>query len=161
MRYPTWRQSCAAVLIAAACATSHAYCFNEAAQRYGVEADLLRAIAAQESEGRPDTSVVNSNGSVDRGLMGINSVHLSDLSRFGITARALYDPCTNVMAGAWLLKKKILKYGYTWAAVGAYHSETPNRGVNYQLLIYRRWRGIAKRPQSAQVQVPPAASSSD
>jgi transposase InsO family protein len=81
MRYLAWHRSCAATLIAAACATGHAYCFNEATQRYGVEADLLRAIAAQESEGRPDTSIVNSNGSIDRGLMGINSVHLSDLGR--------------------------------------------------------------------------------
>ena len=119
-----WRRIAAAVLFAAASA-AHADCFNDAAKRYGVEPDLLRAIAAQESSYRWSATVVNSNGSVDRGLMGINSVHMPSLAQFGITARSLYDPCTNIFVGAWLLKKQILKYGYTWAAVGAYHSQTP------------------------------------
>ena len=146
MPIPSWRHIAAAASLAASCTATHADCFNDAAQRYVVEVNLLRAIAAQESSGRWTTTVVNSNGSVDRGLMGINSVHLQSLSQFGIDARTLYDPCTNIMVGAWLLKKKILKYGYTWTAVGAYHSETPDHGASYQWLIYRRWRGIVGRP---------------
>lgn len=141
-----WRRIAAAVLFAAASA-AHADCFNDAAKRYGVEPDLLRAIAAQESSYRWSATVVNSNGSVDRGLMGINSVHMPSLAQFGITARSLYDPCTNIFVGAWLLKKQILKYGYTWAAVGAYHSQTPALSAEYQWKIYQRWKGIAGRPQ--------------
>jgi soluble lytic murein transglycosylase-like protein len=132
-------QILAAASLSVGAAASRAYCFDDAARRYGIEPNLLRAIAAHESQGASQTTVSNSNGSVDRGLMGINSVHLPDLAAYGINARSLYDPCTNVMAGAWLLKKKILRHGYTWNAVGAYHSETPARNADYQRMIYRQW----------------------
>ncbi|TBR75365.1 MAG: BapC protein [Burkholderiaceae bacterium] len=143
-----WYRPIAAFLIAVYCAGAHADCFNDAAARYGVEPNLLRAIAMQESSGRWNTTVENSNGTVDRGLMGINSIHMPSLARFGISVRSLYDPCTNIYVGAWLLKKEILKYGYTWAAVGAYHSNAPALSADYQWKIYRRWRGIAGHPQS-------------
>jgi hypothetical protein len=32
---------------------------------------------------------------------------------------------------AWHLKKKMIKYGNTWAAIGAYHSETPRQREAY------------------------------
>ena len=152
------RRLAVAVLISASFA-AHADCFNDAAQRYGVEPDLLRAIAMQESSYRWNTTVVNSNGSVDRGLMGINSVHMPSLARFGIDARSIYEPCANIMVGAWLLKKQILRYGYTWAAVGAYHSKTPKLSAEYQWKIYQRWRGIAGQPQTAQGQARQVAAS--
>jgi hypothetical protein len=30
-----------------------------------------------------------------------------------------------VYVAAWLLKQKMVKYGNTWRAIGAYHSESP------------------------------------
>jgi soluble lytic murein transglycosylase-like protein len=54
-----------------------------------------------------------------------NSIHFGDLARQGVPHRALTDPCVNVYVAAWLLKQKMVKYGNTWRAIGAYHSESP------------------------------------
>ena len=43
----------------------------------------------------------------------------------GVAPPELLDQCKNVFVGAWHYKKMIRKYGNTWEAVGAYHSETP------------------------------------
>ena len=84
--------------------------------------------------------------------MGINTVHLKKgepLQGSGMTQAMLLDPCTNVMTGAYLLKRKMVRYGNTWDAVGAYHSETPRHGQNYQGLIFEKLKVLLanrKRP---------------
>jgi len=108
-----------------ASANAHADCFDEAARYQKVNPLILRAIAWQESRNRPSALNKNTNGSVDYGLMQINSVHLSTLSRYGIDRDTLMEPCKNVYIAAWHLRRKMNRYGNTWQAVGAYHSETP------------------------------------
>lgn len=100
-------------------------CFDEAAGFHQVNPWVLRAIAAQESTFNANALHVNSNGSVDIGMNGTNSVHLPELAKFGISQNDLLDPCKSIYVAAWQLKKKVRKYGNTWAAIGAYHSETP------------------------------------
>lgn len=119
-----------------------AFCFEEAAKRYSVEPELLAAVAQHESRLQPNTVVKNTNGSFDIGLMGINTVHLTELAKFGITPDALLNPCQNVMVGAYLLRKKINLHGYNWQAVGSYHSETPASNQTYQKLVYDKWQSI-------------------
>jgi soluble lytic murein transglycosylase-like protein len=65
-------------LALAGCASisAHAGCYETAAQYQRVSPLILRAIAWQESHGRADALNHNANGSVDYGLMQINSVHL-------------------------------------------------------------------------------------
>ncbi|WP_245803925.1 lytic transglycosylase domain-containing protein [Geothermobacter hydrogeniphilus] len=70
----------------------------------------------------------NRNGTVDIGLMQINSIWLDQL---GPTWDYLFDPCTNIMTGAWILSRCIQDYSYTWRAVGCYHSRTPTRRDAY------------------------------
>ncbi|HEF4770666.1 TPA: lytic transglycosylase domain-containing protein [Burkholderia multivorans] len=108
-----------------ASANAHADCFDEAARYQKINPLILRAIAWQESRNRPSALNKNTNGSVDYGLMQINSVHLSTLSRYGIDRDTLMEPCKNVYIAAWHLRQKMNRYGNTWQAVGAYHSETP------------------------------------
>ncbi len=122
------------VLLAAALLCSinaQAMCFAEAASRYGVNPILLSAIAEVETSTNPAVVTRNKNGSLDVGLMGINTVHLEELGKRGITVQHLMDPCYNVMIGAWMLSKHIAARGVTWEAVGAYHSKTPSLRDRY------------------------------
>ncbi|NTY36881.1 MULTISPECIES: lytic transglycosylase domain-containing protein [Burkholderia cepacia complex] len=114
-----------------ASANARADCFDEAARYQQVNPLILRAIAWQESRNRPGALNKNTNGSIDYGLMQINSVHLSTLSRYGIDRGTLMEPCKNVYVAAWHLKQKMNRYGNTWQAVGAYHSETPSQRDKY------------------------------
>ncbi|WP_418939839.1 lytic transglycosylase domain-containing protein [Paraburkholderia bryophila] len=121
---------------------ARADCFDEAAAYQHVNPTVLRALAWQESHNRPDATHVNKNGSVDYGVMQINSIHLPELSRYGVDRHALLEPCKNVYIAAWQLRRMMLKYGDTWAAVGAYHSETPALRDQYAAQVARilhRW----------------------
>ncbi len=47
------------------------------------------------------------------------------------------QPCVSVYVAAWRLREMTNKYGNTWAAVGAYHSETPGSVINMRMPFIR------------------------
>ncbi|WP_226020258.1 lytic transglycosylase domain-containing protein [Serratia symbiotica] len=122
-----------AITFTFSCATACSSCLSNAAMRWDVPESILKAIILQESGWDPDVCNINNNGSQDSGLMQINSVNINLLKSAGIISdeRLLMQPCTNIEAGAYLLSLKFKKYGYTWRAVGAYHSETAHHGKKY------------------------------
>lgn len=104
---------------------SMATCWEQAGTRYGIEPELLQAIAIVESGLNPGAININKDGTRDYGLMQINSSHLPALRKFRINQKALLNvPCQNVMTGAWILAGNIRQFGYGWEAVGAYNAGT-------------------------------------
>jgi soluble lytic murein transglycosylase-like protein len=63
---------------------------------HGADPRLINAIALHESGGRPEAvSPPNRNGTIDIGLMQINS---ANLARFGLTPQTALDPCRSADA---------------------------------------------------------------
>lgn len=116
-------------------AHAQADCFVAAAAYQHVNPLVLRAIAWHESHGNANAVHRNNNGSIDYGMMQINSVHLPVLARYGVSAADLMNPCLSVYVAAWHLHRMMIKYGNTWQAVGAWHSETPAERDRYARAI--------------------------
>lgn len=115
---------------------------------------VLRAIAWLESHNRPDAMHRNANGSIDYGIMQINSIHLRELDRYHISSATLMRPCANVYVGAWHLRRMMNKYGNTWTAIGAYHSETPAERDQYARRIEHilaKWQPLVSSPTAEEV----------
>lgn len=113
-------------------------CFQRAGEHFGISPLLLRAIARQESSFNPRArNIANRNGSEDRGLMQINSFWFPKLRRAGIDPETLWDACTSITVGAWILRGEIDRYGMTWHAVGRYNARSPDRIRRYAAKIQR------------------------
>ena len=105
--------------------TSYDPIFEKAGRDFGIESSLLKRIAMIESSLNPSAINQNKNGTVDIGLMQINSMHLKRLGKVGVTRQSLLDPEVNVYVAALLLSSHIRKRGYNLEAIGCYHSANP------------------------------------
>ena len=117
-------------------------CIEGAARNFGTDANVLRAIAIVESHVRPHAVRHNINGSTDRGLFQINSVHLPELARAGIMPADLHDVCLSSNVAAMLLRRKIERFGDNWIAVGSYHSTVPAKRDYYIGKVRKVYDGI-------------------
>jgi soluble lytic murein transglycosylase-like protein len=113
-------------------------CLQQAAQFHRVAYPLLRAIAEQESGFSSTVSNTNKDGSVDYGLMQINSRWLPKLATWGITKQSLFDPCVNAHVGAWILSQNFRRLGVNWTAVGAYNAASEAKRTKYAWAVYQR-----------------------
>lgn len=163
----------AAILLAIPGRWAWADCFAHHAARFGLEPELLRAIALVESGGRPQAvngAHLSRTGTRDLGLMQINSAWLPRLRRHGINEQDLFEPCTSIEVGAWVLSDLVGRYGNTWDAVGAYNAAcTQLKGAacikaraRYTWLVHQRLKdlraGSAKAATAATAVAPSARS---
>ena len=123
----------AALLWAAAvhgsAALAQDYCFERAAAEYDVPAAWLWAIAKVESNFDPMAVNSNADGSVDIGVMQINSWWAQ---RYGPELwSSLSDTCTNIRMGAFVLADCMARYGRNWQGVGCYNAAAPEKRLAY------------------------------
>lgn len=128
-------------------------CSAQAAAHFGIPPIVVRAIARVEG-GRVGTVSKNTNGSVDLGVMQINSIHLPDLNnKFQVDWRDLaYKPCVNIGIGTWILAREIQRAdGDLWVGVGNYHSRTPKFHNVYKKKVMKATRKLVEEAQRSPV----------
>lgn len=109
--------------------SSFADCFENAGKYYGIDPDYLRAIAWQESRFKHNVINKNYDGSLDVGIMQINTNTLKSIKREypNLTKdRLLNEPCLNIFVGGMLLKRNFNAYGKKWLSVGMYNAGMRN-----------------------------------
>ena len=121
-------------------------CYDQAGSFYQLSPALLRAIAAVESGGRLNAIGHNRNGTEDLCAMQINSAWLPTLARFGILRHHLLThECTCVHAGAWILAGEMQSAGYSWRAVGQYHTgNNPRRAAEGHAYAWRVFQKLER-----------------
>jgi soluble lytic murein transglycosylase-like protein len=98
----------------------------------------------------------NLNGTRDIGLMQINSAWLPTLATHGIGESHLFDPCTSIHVGAWILAGNFHRLGYSWDAVGAYNAVSPER----RRIYVEKVRQHLQQPRPSGRQSPSTANTS-
>jgi soluble lytic murein transglycosylase-like protein len=125
-------------------------CVAKASALFDINPLLLMAVRQQEA-GKVGQYSSNTNKTHDVGPMQINvNVWLDTMEReFNVTLEELlYDACTNVYMGAWILDNEIdsLKEGESiWSAVGNYHSRTPKFHNRYKEKVKERYDRLLNR----------------
>jgi soluble lytic murein transglycosylase-like protein len=128
-------------------------CWVDAGTKYRIDPWILYAIAEQESSLNPLAVNKNRDNSRDVGIMQINSFWFDKLKNFGILEKNLFDPCTNIHVGAWVLSQSIQSFGSNWRAVGAYNAGTGKNEEReilrkkYADRIYQRYIRLTRRMQ--------------
>jgi len=114
-------------------------CFNQAGQRYNISPMLLKAIGKVESNYNPRAENVKTKA---RGVMQIHPWWFARIEKLGVDPEALWDGCTNILWGTWILAQEIVRYGNSWTAVGAYgaggYNENNQEEREQQYKIYAR-----------------------
>ena len=96
--------------------------FEAASRKYGISADLLKAVAKAESNFRPDATS-------KCGAMGIMQLMPGTAKMLGVTDA--YDPEQNIMGGADFLKQMLDKFGGDVRLALAAYNAGPGNVVKY------------------------------
>jgi soluble lytic murein transglycosylase-like protein len=111
---------------------------------YHVPAKLIISVLNIE-RGKVGQAVKNKNGTYDLGPMQINTSWWPKLYAYHITPQqVLYDSCTNVKVGAWILGKEIAGSGNLYNGIGDYHSHTVSFNQSYANEIRFRYTVLSK-----------------
>lgn len=112
-------------------------CAEAIADYYEVPYVIVGAVAKQEGGAPGVVSPPNRNGTVDIGLMQINSIWWDErnpvnLWELGITPeRARDDACTSIVLGTWVLQQNHARFGNWFQAIAAYNAGPNNWQAGY------------------------------
>lgn len=150
--YITMISICLLLVLSKNSSASEMDCFKTASIYYGIDPDLLIAIAKVESNLNPAAIGLNKdkNGNIlsrDFGIMQINQVHVAELLNKGVIESQddlITKPCLNIYVGAWILSKHFSKCGITWACLGSYNAgfSSSNRSKRKQYIdrVYEEYK---------------------
>lgn len=112
-------------------------CATRASKVTGLPVLLIWAVKRVESGGALVGKVQNENdnGSVDRGLMQINSIWEPWVAKFGVAPEQLHDPCVSLLLGSVILANEVRAHGLV-EGIGRYHIGNPEGRKTPAL---RRW----------------------
>jgi len=106
--------------------------FRKYSLQYNVPKKILVSLALTENrKADPKAKRYNKNGTIDRGLMQINSLWIKELPELKLTAKKLQNPSVSIKVAAYILSKHIKRKGQNWKAYGSYHSKTPSKRDKY------------------------------
>lgn len=122
-------------------------CIRDASIKYNISPKIIRAIIETESNGKayainvsgksyyPESrkdalEIINTNKSksFDIGIMQINKWWFD---KFGYEYSYGLNTCFNIHLGSWILAYEVSRHGYTWEAIGRYHSHTAHHKKKY------------------------------
>ena len=113
-------------------------CMAATAAFYHLPPRVLPSIQAVEG-GRPGLIQFNANGSVDLGLMQVNTLWVAPIARFAripkttVVIRLVNDACFNIAAAGWIMRIYMDEAkDDLMVAIGYYHSHTPALRSAYQ-----------------------------
>lgn len=116
-------------------------CMALTATVYHLPPRVLPSIQAIEG-GRIGLMHSNKDGSVDLGVMQINTLWVGPIARFArmsednVRDRLLNDPCFNIAAAGLIMRTYLNETkGDLLRAVGNYHSHTPILNLSYQAKV--------------------------
>lgn len=100
---------------------------------------------------------MNGDGSMDLGVMQVNSRWVEPLARYAgmrpvhVRSRLIEDACFNIAAAAAIMRTCLLETrGDLMLAVGNYHSHSPELNQTYQAQVLgSAWRLFGPRPAIA------------
>jgi len=115
-------------------------CVSGASYKYNIAPEIIRAIIETESSNNPYAvnvsgksyypesrekalKIINKNKSesLDIGIMQINKWWFD---RFDYDYSYGFNTCFNIYLGSWILAYEISRHGYSWEAIGRYHSHS-------------------------------------
>lgn len=103
-------------------------CLDRVIQKYQIHPMVLSVIAQTEG-GWAGAKIRNSDGTYDLGLMQINTIHLPELARYGITEKMLVNnECINIGVAAWYIRRVTIGQNLTdresfFRSIARYHNK--------------------------------------
>jgi len=134
-------------------------CLHHAGRQFNLDPRLIWAVKLTESAHRLDHNIEagNRNGSVDRGLLQINSTHDHWLRKAGVNpAHLLHNHCLNIQVGAYILADNIKRYGLL-NGIAYYNTGVPKKtsqrryarlkrlGIRYREKVVRHYHHLTVR----------------